>query len=58
MNLLLIIRNPKKWWNFDVIKLLLQLHLGAAINFGPGQQGDPFIENKKYKNNQSLKWVK
>jgi hypothetical protein len=38
MNLLLIIRNPKKWWNFDVIKLLLQLHLGAAINFGPGQQ--------------------
>jgi hypothetical protein len=38
---------PKKWWSFDVTKLLLQLHLKSVKEFGSGPQGVSFLENKK-----------
>jgi len=41
---------PKKWWSFDVTKLLLQLHLKATNEFGAGQQGASFNENKRHQN--------
>jgi predicted HTH transcriptional regulator len=38
---------PKKWWSFEVAKLLLQLHLKSVKEFGSGVQGASFLENKK-----------
>jgi hypothetical protein len=38
---------PKKWWSFEVAKLLLKLHLKSVKEFGSGVQGASFLENKK-----------
>jgi len=38
---------PKKWWSFEVAKLLLQLHLKSVKEFGSGVQGASFLDNKK-----------
>jgi len=41
---------PKKWWNIEVVQLLLQLHLAYVKDFGGSQQGASFIESKKQQN--------
>jgi hypothetical protein len=38
---------PKKWWNIEVVQLLLELHLQHTKEFGAGKQGVAFIEAKK-----------
>jgi hypothetical protein len=44
-------KTPKKWWSFDVTKLLLQLHLEATEEFGVGQKGASFMRVRSTRTN-------